>query len=423
MENINREIVDKLTSFYADLGSDPLVASLLALISVIAVVLLISLLAFLVTKKIILRILAHYIRNNRFQWDNKLLERKVFHRLAHFIPAIIIYAAAPIITEHQVWIQRLASMYMIITGILVISALLSAAEDIYSSFKIAREKPIKGYLQGIKIFVFIVGAIIIIANLIGKSPVLLLSGIGAVSAVILLIFQDSILGLVAGIQLSANDMVRIGDWIEMPRFNADGDVIEISLTTVKVLNFDRTITTIPPRALVTDSFRNWRGMQEAGGRRIKRSINIDIDSIRFCDAEMIDDLRKIDLLQDYIDCRQKEISSYNQQYQVDETEIVNGRRMTNIGTFRAYLERYIASHPRIHQDMIHMVRQLPPNEHGLPLELYMFTRSTDWIIYENVQSDIFDHVLAAAPRFGLVIFQEPTGQDLRLALKNNFNQR
>ena len=234
------------------------------------------------------------------------------------------------------------------------------------------------------------------------------------TAVVLLIFQDSILGLVAGIQLAANDMVRIGDWIEMPKYNADGDVIEITLTTVKVENFDKTITTVPPHALVKDSFRNWRGMQETGGRRIMRSIYIDTSSICFCSDEMIESYKDIEILKNYINSRYVEINEYNRTHEIDDKNPVNGRHMTNVGTFRAYIIEYLRNHSQIHQDMIQMVRQLPPKEHGLPIELYMFTKTTDWAEYETIQADIFDHLLAVAPLFGLRVFQNPSGYDLRM---------
>jgi miniconductance mechanosensitive channel len=238
------------------------------------------------------------------------------------------------------------------------------------------------------------------------------------TAVIMLIFQDSILGLVAGIQLAANDMVRIGDWIEMPKYNADGDVIEITLTTVKVENFDKTITTVPPHALVKDSFRNWRGMQETGGRRIMRSIYIDTSSICFCTDEMINSFLEIDILKEYINSKKLEIEDYNTSHKINDTNPVNGRHMTNVGTFRAYIIEYIRSHTRIRQDMIQMVRQLPPKEYGLPIELYMFAKTTDWSEYETIQADIFDHILAVAPLFGLRLFQNPSGYDLRQLTEN-----
>ncbi|MDD2374080.1 MAG: mechanosensitive ion channel [Eubacteriales bacterium] len=392
--------------------------SFLAGLSLMIIVILISLIAYLLTKHIVLRILTHYIENNRYDWDAYLLKHKVLHRLSHLLPVLIIYNSAPLFGSLQAIIERLGSIYLIVLIVSVINALLNAIDDIYNRHEVARQKPIKGYLQGLKIFIFVIAGIVILSRLLGQSPLILLSGIGAMTAVIMLIFQDSILGLVAGIQLAANDMVRIGDWIEMPKYNADGDVIEITLTTVKVENFDKTITTVPPHALVKDSFRNWRGMQETGGRRIMRSIYIDTSSICFCTDEMINSFMEIDILKEYVSSKQSEIENYNTTHKINNSTPVNGRHMTNVGTFRAYIIEYIRSHTRIRQDMIQMVRQLPPKEYGLPIELYMFTKTTDWSEYETIQADIFDHILAVAPLFGLRLFQNPSGYDLRQLTEN-----
>jgi miniconductance mechanosensitive channel len=255
--------------------------------------------------------------------------------------------------------------------------------------------------------------IVILANLLGKSPFIYLSGLGAMAAVFSFIFKDSILGLVAGMLLSLNDMLRIGDWIEMPKYGADGDVIDVTMNTVKVQNFDRTITTIPAYALISDSFRNWRGMQETGGRRIKRAINIDTSSVKFCTHDMLDKYKKIHLLNEYIESKEKEIEEYNSINQIDTSLLVNGRHLTNIGTFRIYIANYLKHHPKIHQGLIQIVRQLPPSENGLPLEIYAFTNDINWVNYEGIQADIFDHILAVAKEFDLDIFQNPTGQDIR----------
>jgi miniconductance mechanosensitive channel len=372
----------------------------------------------LITKKVILRILAHYINRNKFKWDNIMFDRKVFHRTIHIIPAIIIYFFAPAFPKHTDFIQRGATTYTIIVIIYALDAFLDSINEIYKTFKVSKVKPIKTYLQVIKIFIYAVGIIIIIATLLGKSPVFLLSGIGALSAVLLLVFKDSLLGFVAGVQLAANDMVRIGDWIEMPKYNADGDVIDISLNTVKVENFDKTITTIPTYTLISDSFKNWRGMQASGGRRIKRAIYIDTSSIVFCTNEMIDKFKKYQFLSDYIEKKTAEIAEYNNKHNFDSHEIVNGRRLTNLGTFRAYIQLYLENHENIHKSMSHLVRQLPSGEYGIPLEIYAFTNQTNWEFYENTQADIFDHILAVAPDFGLRIFQNPTGHDLRVSVNN-----
>lgn len=373
-------------------------------------VILVSMLGKLITRRVVLKVLSYYIKNNRFEWDNYLLDRKVFNRLAHFVPAIIIYSFASTFPGQQEWIEKGAGIYMIVVSLLVIDSLLSVVNDVYRTFEISRERPIKGYIQVVKIFMYLIGTILVIANLIGESPLILLSGLGALSAVLMLIFKDSILGLVAGVQLTANDMVRVGDWIEMPQHNADGDVIDITLNTVMVQNWDKTITTVPAYALISESFKNWRGMQQSGGRRIKRAIYIDVNSIEFCSPEMIEYFKSLRYLSDYIKKKEFEIDQYNKKHQVSDR--VNGRAMTNIGCFRAYIANYLDNHPGINHNMTKMVRQLAPGESGLPLEIYAFTNDVRWVVYESIQADIFDHLFSIAPTFGLRIFQSPAGSDL-----------
>jgi len=375
-----------------------------------------SFLANMIVKKIILRMITAFITKNRFTWDDKLLERKVFHRLSHIVPAIIIHYASSVYSAYPVLsllIEKGAIVYMIITILLVLNSFMNAVNDIYLTYDISKVRPIKEYIQVAKIITFFVGTILIIATMIGQNPLVLLGGLGALSAVLMLVFKDSILGLVAGIQLTANDMVRVGDWVEMPKYNADGEVIEITLNTVKVQNWDKTITMIPSYAFISDSFKNWRGMQESGGRRIKRSVYIDVSSIAFCTDEMIEKFKQIHYLKDYIEMKEREIAEYNRENKIDDSVKVNGRRMTNIGTYRAYIAKYLEHHPRIHKGLTAMVRQLAPGEHGLPLEIYAFTNDTRWVVYESIQADIFDHILAVAPEFGLRVFQNPTGHDMR----------
>lgn len=375
-----------------------------------------SIIANFIAKKVVLKILTYYINNNQIMWDNYFLERKVFLKLSHIVPAIIIYYFSFTFPSYQHLIEKGVIIYLIVVSIFVVDAFLNAVNDIYTTFEVSKARPIRGYIQVVKIFVFIIGGILVISNLIGESPIILLSGIGALSAVIMLIFKDSILGLVAGVQLTSNDMVRVGDWIEMPKYGADGDIIDISLNTVKVQNWDKTITTIPTYALISDSFKNWRGMQNSGGRRIKRSINVDTSSIGFCTPEMIESFKKIHYLSDYITQREEEIEQHNKENEIDRSSKVNGRALTNIGVFRVYIQRYLEHHPQIHQGMTCMVRQLEPTETGLPLEIYAFANDTSWTVYEGIQSDIFDHLLAVAPEFGLRVFQNPTGHDLKSLL-------
>lgn len=395
-------------------GLDEMWVHYLSIAIMVTFILILCIVANFIAKKIVIRIIYHFIHNNKFTWDNILFERKVFHKLSHLVPAIIIYYSAVVFPTYQVTIEKLAVTYMIIVTLGVLNSLLTAINDIYQTYEISKERPIKSYIQVAKIALFILGSIIVIANLIGQSPVILLSGIGALSAVFMLVFRDSLLGLVAGIQLTANDMVRVGDWIEMPKYGANGDVIDISLNTVKVRNFDRTITTVPSYAMISDSFINWRGMQASGNRRIKRSLYIDVTSISFCSEEMIEKCKKVHLLKDYIVNRQKEIDEYNKKNRLDRNaNSVNGRAMTNIGVFRAYITRYLQQHPGISQDATLMVRQLAPTENGLPLEVYCFTNTTVWTEYERIQSDIFDHLFAVAQEFDLRLFQNPSGNDIK----------
>ncbi|WP_078544619.1 mechanosensitive ion channel family protein [Litchfieldia alkalitelluris] len=394
-------------------GIAPQIAEYLAAIIMILFIGIICIIANFITRKIVIRVITHYVTSNKIQWDNKLLERRVFHKLSHIVPAIIIFYFASTFPDYRLMIEKAAIAYIIIISLLVIYSFLNAINDIYQTYEIAKVKPIKGYIQVVNIIAVIIGSILIISNLIGENPLILLSGFGALSAVLLLVFKDSLLGLVAGIQLAANDMVRVGDWIEMPKYGADGDIIDISLVTVKVQNWDKTITTIPSYALISDSFINWRGMQNSGGRRIKRSILIDTNSISFCTEEILDKFSHIQLLTDYINHKKMEIDEYNTTYAINKTNRVNGRAFTNVGIFRAYIRNYLRRQSGIRQDMTLMVRQLAPNEHGLPLEIYAFTNDVRWEVYETIQADIFDHLFAVAPEFGLRIFQNPSGNDLR----------
>jgi len=409
-------MMDLLKQFLIDNNVNEELANVVGYSIVTAAIIILCVVANFVTKKIVLRLITLLVTRNRYTWDDKILERKVFQKLSHIVPAIIIYYGSNVYADYpllQQFIVKGSNIYILGVVLASINAFMNALHDIYLSFEVSKTRPIKGYIQVLKIIIFFIGAILIIATLVGQNPLILLGGLGALSAVLMLIFQNSILGLVAGVQLSANDMVRVGDWIEMPKHNADGQVIEITLTTVKVQNWDKTISMIPSSAFINDSFKNWRGMQESGGRRIKRAIYIDVSSIQFCTPEMLEKFKKIQYLREYIENKEKEIEEYNRLHGVDPSSIVNGRRLTNIGTYRIYIQNYIQNHPRIHKDLITMVRQLAPGEYGLPLEIYAFTNDTRWVVYEAIQSDIFDHILAVAPEFGLRVFQNPTGHDMR----------
>ena len=352
----------------------------------------------------------------QFDWDDAIVDNNVVGRLVQVIPALIIFvgiAFVPGLADTVVTLTRNVAMaYMVLVLTLAATALLSAGNQIYSSLPVARDRPLKGFVQLLQIVVWILGAVLIVSAILDRSPLLLLSGFGAMTAILLLVFRDTILSLVASVQLTAQDMVRVGDWIEMPQFGADGDVIDVQLHTVKVQNWDKTITTIPTHRLITDSFKNWRGMSQAGGRRIKRAVHLDVSSIRFMTPEEIERFRRFVLLEDYIDRKEKELADYNKGLARQVDADVNQRRLTNIGTFRAYAFNYLKHHPNIRQDMTLLVRQREPGPQGLPLEIYCFTKTTAWADYENIQSDIFDHLLAIVPEFGLRVYQQPAGSDL-----------
>jgi len=350
------------------------------------------------------------------QWDNVLVEKHVFQRLLNFVPLILIYVlTSPILagTELLALSQTLINVLFLLAAMLTVDALLSALLAIYSSSGISKEISITPFVQVLKLALYFVSGILLLSLLLQKTPLYFLSGLGALTAVLMFVFKDILMGFVAGIQLIANKMVAPKDWIEMPKYGADGDVIEITLTTVKVQNFDNTITTIPTYALINESFKNWRNMNLSGGRRIKRYVNIDLSSIKFCDTEMLERFTKIQLITKAIQDRQAEIKVSNEEKNVDESTLVNGRRLTNIGIFRAYVEAYLRQHPQISNQMTFLVRQLSPRENGLPIEIYVFCKETNWNIYEAVQADIFDHILAVVPEFDLRVFQEPSGFDFQ----------
>ncbi|EKO3444664.1 TPA: mechanosensitive ion channel family protein [Vibrio fluvialis] len=350
-------------------------------------------------------------------WRHALFAGKLFSRIALVIQGILIAVQTSMWLSPESairdWILTLVALWIVLFALLAMFSLLDVADTLLSRMPLGRNMPVRGIVQSLKIVFFVIAALLATSILVGKSPLILLSGVGALTAVIMLVFKDPILGLVAGIQLSANKMLSVGDWLEMPKYGADGDVIDISLTTVKVQNWDKTITTIPTYALISDSFKNWKGMQDSGGRRIKRSVLIDATSVHFLSQQDIGHLTRAKLLEPYIKTKLEEITQYNHRQQFDEECLINGRRLTNLGSFRAYLERYLRAHPEIHQRMTLMVRQLAPTHEGIALELYCFTNTTAWVEYERIQSDIFDHLYAVLPDFGLRVAQAPTGHDFR----------
>jgi len=384
--------------------------------TVIVITIGLAFLADRLVKRIIVGSIARLARRSKNTWDDIFVKRKVFNRLAHLAPALIVYYALQFIFEAEnlvSFLENFTQAYMVLVVVLVIDSVLNALHEIYRMLPVSRGRNIKGFVQVLKIIFYFIAIILVISIFSGEAPKTLLAGLGALAAVIILVFKDTILGFVASIQLAANKMVNIGDWISMPKFGADGDVIDINLTSVKVQNWDKTIASIPTYALVSDSFNNWKGMEESGGRRIKRSINIDMKSVAFLNPEQIEKFRKFHLLADYINRKEKEIAEFNKSLDLDDSVVANGRRMTNLGTFRVYLENYLQNHPKIHKDMTFLVRHLQPTEKGLPVEIYVFSNDQAWANYEAIQADIFDHILAIIPEFGLRVFQNPTGDDFQ----------
>ncbi|MBW2630317.1 MAG: mechanosensitive ion channel [Deltaproteobacteria bacterium] len=372
---------------------------------------------YIVVRRFVMKGIIRLVKQTRTDWDDILLRKRFFQRASHLAPALFIYFMVPLaFGGHESAVdvaQCAARIYMLIAGLLMANSLLDTGVDVCRSRNLPYRSSVRGFAQAAKIALYIFVGVIIFSMIAGKSPAFFIGSMGAMTAVLVLIFRDSILGFVAGVQMSANKMVNIGDWIEMPKYGADGEVIDISLTTVKVRNWDQTIITIPTYAMISDSFKNWRGMAESGGRRIKRALYIDMTSIKFCTEEMLNKFSRFQDISGYIGAKRKELAEYNAEYQVDESEIVNGRRLTNIGTFRAYAIACLRNNPKIHQDMTLMVRQLAPTDHGLPIEIYAFSKDQVWVNYEGIQADIFDHILAVVPQFELRIFQNPTGEDFR----------
>jgi miniconductance mechanosensitive channel len=374
-------------------------------------------LSFVVTRRYLLRIVEQLVRTTKSRWDDAIIDAHVLRRAASLAPGFVLYYGVKLIphlpTTVDQLIQRFALVLLVLSAVMAISAFFTAVNTIYSSLEMAKGRPIKGYVQVVKLFVWIFGVVLLVAVALDRSPAAFLTGIGAMTAILLLIFRDTILSLVASVQIASNDMVRIGDWIEMPKYGADGDVVDVALHTIKVQNWDKTITTIPTYKLIDDSFKNWRGMSESGGRRIMRSIFLDMTSVRFLTDSEVDRFASYKLLGPYIARKRSELEEYNK----DRKGLLEGnaRRLTNVGTFRAYLIEYLRQHPEIHDEsaMTLLVRQLQPGAEGLPIQIYAFTKDTRWARFEEIQSDIFDHILAVVPQFGLRVFQKPSGTDVR----------
>ncbi|MCG9698398.1 mechanosensitive ion channel domain-containing protein [Shewanella sp. Isolate11] len=412
---MDQELREQVAQWLAGLGIDSSTDGLTVSIMVFAC-LLIAFIAYFLVKRGVVSTMNIVIQRSKVRWDDVIMHHGVLEKMAILVPALMLNIMLPLVlAEHQLissMVDRLLDVVIIVLVVRAIFSTLDSANEIADVNQISRRLPIKSFVQLCKLFLFFVAIIVSISVLSEQSPIYFLSGLGVATGLVMLVFRDTILGFVAGIQLAANRMVSPGDWIQMDKYGADGSVEEVSLTTVKVQNWDKTITMIPAYALVSDAFKNWQGMSESGGRRIKRAVNIDIDSIAFLTEEQLQRLGKINLLKQYLADKKTEISEFNAKIQ-DGDMPVNSRHLTNVGTFRAYLRQYMQQHPKVHQDMTLLVRQLAPTTEGLPIEIYIFTNDTRWAFYEDIQADIFDHIYAILPQFNLRAFQAPTGADVR----------
>lgn len=399
-----------LSADHAPVAADVIEVFLLASLATVS---------YYIAQNVFLRVIHRIAEKTKSDWDDRLVGRGVFRRLSHVVPALLVHLLAPYAFASVAlvtWARRGADIYALTAVLLAVNLAISVGHEIYNEFEVSRRFPIRVYVQVVKILLAAGTVIICVSILTNQSPLLLLSGLGAMTAILLLISKDSIQGLLAGIQLVSNDMVRPGDWIEMPQYGADGDVVDITLHTVKVQNWDNTVSMIPTYALISNSFKNWRGMSQSGGRRIKRSIYLDISSVRFCTPEMIERYKRVELVSDYVEATRIEVAEHNKARGVNESVDANGRRMTNLGIFRHYVVGYLNAHPMINRQLTLIVRQLQPTEHGVPLEVYAFSSDKNWTRYEGIQSDIFDHLFAALKEFDLRAFQRPSGHDAVQAL-------
>jgi len=410
-----RSLLDWLKRQFEVEGIDAWWAGLLVNVVGAVTLVFLSWLAYLLAKRVVLRAIRFLSSKTSTDWDKVLIEHKVFARLSNVVPALVAHVLAPVVFEGVEslvgFVQGLAKVYLVVLLLFTLQALLNGLLSIYQRYDISKRIPIKGLLQAVMLVVCFVGGVFIISIVMGREVGTLMAGLGAMVMGFLFVFKDAIMGLVAGIQIATNDTVRKGDWIEMKGHSIDGDVIDVSLTTVKVQNFDKTVVSIPASKLITESCRNWRGMKDSGGRRIKRPIRIDMRSIRFADEALLGKFQRFELLKGYLQSKLDEVNVHNQTTNTDLSELVNGRRLTNIGTFRAYIMAYLKNHPQIRQDRTFLIRQLEPGDNGVPIELYIFTDTTVWVEYEAIQADIFDHLLAVIPEFGLAPFQNSTGKE------------
>lgn len=396
------------------------------LLALLVLLVIVALIADKVARQILLRTVAQLAKRTKTDVDDILVENRVFRALAHLVPAFLVHALIPLVfvdfSQYVHFFQEAVDVYIIIAVVLFVQAVLRSLNSILRKVPLFKDKPVESYTQLLNVANYIFGILFIISELTGKSLLTFFTALGAASAVLILVFKDTILGFVASIQMSANDMVKHGDWVSFEKYGADGNVVEMNLTTIKVQNWDKTITTIPTYAFIADAFKNWRGMEESGGRRIKRAIFFKISSVKFCTKEMTERYKKFQLISHYIEHRQKDIDDHNTANNIDKSELLNGRNLTNIGIFRKYMLEYVEHHPAINKEMTLMVRLMDPTEKGVALELYCFSKEQAWVNYEAIMGDIFDHYLAAAKYFDLEIFESPTGSDISRAL-DQLNQR
>lgn len=416
--------LDILKNLYISLGASEMNSEILRSITIILVILITAILADFIAKKILRSMVKRFVEKTSWKYDDIIFQKKVLFYLAHLIPAVIIQLTIDFAFSSKVeypfnvesisnTIHTMLGIYVFIILWLVIFASINAFHEIFKKGHLAKDIDIKGFLQLIKVIVSLVFIILLVALIVDKKPGAVLTALGAVAAVLMFVFKDTLLGFVAGIQIAANKMVKPGDWISMPDMNADGTVLEIGLTTAKIQNWDKTISTVPTYALVSNSFANWRGMEESGGRRIKRSFFIDVSSIKFCSENMIEKYRNMHLLKSYILEKEKELALYNKEKKITQDNLANSRYLTNVGTFRKYIELYLNEHPSIKKDFTILVRQLQVTPNGLPMEIYVFSSDQRWVQYEAIQSDIFDHIFSVIPEFELRLFQNPTGSDFK----------
>ncbi len=384
-------------------------------------IVILSLILWWISRKIMITVLHHLAGKSKTMWDDYLVDKRFFAAIAHLVPLLFMDSFIKLVfidyPKLANFLLKTVDIVIIFVVLIALIRFLSAFEKVLSEKPQLKDKPIQSYFQLAKILVSGFMIILGLSIATGQSPIYFLTSLGAATAILLLVFKDTILGFVGSIQLAANDMVRIGDWITMDKYGADGDVIEITLATVKVQNFDKTITTIPTYSFISDSFKNWRGMEQSDGRRIKRSVNIEMNSIKFCSADMLNQLEKIHYLTNYIQQKEKEIEEYNKKNNIQKEFLLNGRHQTNIGLYREYVKEYLKHNPHINQNMTLMVRQLSPTPTGVPIEIYCFSKHKDWAVYENIVADVFDHLFAATSYFDLVIYEQPSGKDLTTAVE------